>query len=669
MKKLFIMLLLVFCSYHSFAISYFVYTKKSSNLPTYTIKKVFIHDHTPYFASDSGLYYVKGTDFKGWNNKNSELNNDFITDIAFKDSSIFIATISGLYEFNGILTFKHYTKENSNLPDDFIQRLRIGPDKETLFLASRNKIITLSKNIWKKISYNKNIGIIRDIQFYNKKMFVLTTKGLYEMNDSKLRLFSPPWLEKKTVTALTVSGNSFYIGSSSGLVIWNGENVREELDGFNIKTISIDASKKAWVGGNGFIAYEGIHGWEDLGSNIDLLKKRNIISIACDYDSSKKLISVFAVLRSRGIIKIMTYTSEELNTIEKLSKKIDLELSQKNYRKVEELAEQIIKYNPNHLKTLKVLASIYLKEEDYKRFFTTVSKILKLSPKSASTWFPAIASIYLDHGHYMEAAYILRLLALKNDAVALEKLASIYEKTAHFKDAIICLKKLFSIKKSIKPLFSLSKIYEKTGDLDNAESQLRKAVNEFPNTDRAYLELSRFYLRYQRADLSLVSKIISKSIEINPQNPSAYALKGYLLTLKGKFVEAESTLFRAIRIAPNNGEARIYLANLYFIGHKDLLLKQQLSECDRLIPNSPEYGLLKGKIYAFSGSFQAAIDTLQKVISIQPFNASAHFYLAKSYHSARFFKSAIKEYRNTLKLSPNFRFKAEIETALDKLTG
>jgi len=624
---------------------------------------------THHITSDSGLYYLKDKDFKGWNEKNSELNNDFITDIAFKDSSIFIATISGLYEFNGILTFKHYTKENSNLPDDFIQRLRISPDKDTLFLASRNKIITLSQNIWKKIYSEKDTGIIRDIRFYKDKMFVLTTKGLFEMDDSRLKLFSPPWLEKKTVTALAVSDSSLYIGTSSGLVIWNGDDIREELDGFNVKTIAIDITKKAWVGGNSFLAYEGIHGWEDLGSNIDLLKKRNIISLACDYDSSKKLISVFAVLRSNGIIKIMTYTSEELNTIEKLSKKIDYELSQKNYRKVEELAEQIIKYNPDHLKTLKVLASIYLKEEDYKRFFTTFSKILKQSPESASTWFPAISSIYLDHGHYMEAAYILRILALKNDPSALEKLSEIYEKTAHFKDSIICLKKLFSIKKSVKPLFSLSKVYEKIGDIDNAESVLRKAVNEFPNTDKSYLELSRFYLRYQRADLSLVSKIISKSIDINPQNPSAYALKGYLLTLEGKFVDAESTLFRAIRIAPNNGEARLYLANLYFIGHKTLLLKQQLAECDRLIPDSPEYGLLKGKIYAFSGSFQAAIDILQKVISMQPFNASAHFYLAKSYHSARFFKSAIKEYKNTLKLSPDFKFKAEIKTALNKLTG
>jgi tetratricopeptide (TPR) repeat protein len=258
---------------------------------------------------------------------------------------------------------------------------------------------------------------------------------------------------------------------------------------------------------------------------------------------------------------------------------------------------------------------------------------------------------------------------MKNDPASLEKLANIYEKSYHFQDAIICFEKLFSIKRSIKPLFRLAKIYEKTGDLDNSESQLRRAINEFPNADIAYLELSRFYLRYQRADLTLIEKILNKGLEINPQNSSIYALKGYLLTLKGKFLNAESTLYKAIQISPNNGLARLYLANLYFLEHKSLLLKQQLTECERLIPNSPEYLLLKGKILSFSGNFQSAISVLQKVVTLQPYNATAHFYLAKSYHSARYFRSAIKEYKITLKLSPNFRFRAEIKEALNKLTG
>jgi len=669
MKKIYFLISILLFSQVSFGMNYFIYTKKNSNLPNYTFKGVKIINHTPYFFSDYGLYYLNNEKFKGWNSQNSELNNDFITDISFRDDNIYISTPSGLYEFNGILTFKHYSKENSNLPDDFIQKLIFSPDKKTLFLASKNKLITYSGDLWNEIKTKEEIGIISDMDFYNNSLFVLTSNGLYKMGTKEITLFSPPWLGKKKVKTVVSHNKKLYLGTNSGLIIWNGSSIREELEGFNISCLAIDKTGKAWVAGNGFMAYENIHGWENLGSSIPIIMQSNIISLDCNYNEKKQLITVYTILQSKGILKINTYTSEELNTIEKLSNQINDEMARKNFRKAEEIANQIIKYNPNHINTLKILANIYLTEEDYSRFFKTFSKIIELSPADAINWYPAIASIYLDHGHYMAAAYILRILSRGNDYSSIEKLAKIYENTTHFYDAIICQKKLFSIKKNINPLFSLSRLYEKEGDLDNAEAMLRKAVNEFPNTDTTYLELSRFYLRYQRADLTLIEKILSKAMEINPQNPSTYALLGYIKTLRGKFVNAESTLFKAIRIAPNNGEARLYLANLYFIGHKTLLLKQQMAECERLIPNSPEFNLLKGQILAFNGSFQKAIDVLQKVVTAQPYNAIAHFYLAKSYHSARFFKSAIMEYKNTLKLSPNFKYKAEILEALAKLTG
>jgi tetratricopeptide (TPR) repeat protein len=137
-------------------------------------------------------------------------------------------------------------------------------------------------------------------------------------------------------------------------------------------------------------------------------------------------------------------------------------------------------------------------------------------------------------------------------------------------------------------LLSLGNAFIQMGDLAEAESTMRTAIDREPYLTAAYVNLADIYRQTGREMEAEV--LLRSAIENNPQNPTGYFALGLSLVRSGQLREAVITLGDAATLAPNepyyqyvagialnsNGEREAGLTTLHevhnqFPGHRDTL--------------------------------------------------------------------------------------------------
>ena len=90
--------------------------------------------------------------------------------------------------------------------------------------------------------------------------------------------------------------------------------------------------------------------------------------------------------------------------------------------------------------------------------------------------------------------------------------------------------------------------FRKTGDLSNAISSFRKAVNERPYDTDIRRQLAIAYQEKKLPDAALAEA--TRILQLDPNNPALYRLYGELLLQQGDFTGAIQALRESIRLAP-----------------------------------------------------------------------------------------------------------------------
>ncbi|MDD2716484.1 MAG: tetratricopeptide repeat protein [Candidatus Wallbacteria bacterium] len=664
MNNLLTVLLFLLLTIELWAFDVSEFTPDKIELPTNTFKKVLVYDHIPYLISDEGLFYLKDSKFLGWTTKNSELPSDFLTDFQIMDNQFYITSLKGFCTFNGILTFLNQDKDNSGLPDNFLQALAV--DEHNVYFASRNKLISFQDSQWHTFKPEHDIDLIKQICLFGDSVFILTIQNqIFQMKKDQIVLFTPPWLANLEVNFLLSADDKLYFCTNHGLITDTGTETLQDVSDFNVRTACAAPGGDIWAGGQGFLMYRKDGKWEDLSIKYPNLKSEEVISLACDFYESTKQLKVYAVIKSNGLLCFNLFSTESLNLIADLKKSAVENFEKKEYNAAEKVAKQVLLYQEHDPEMLELLGKIYLSRSDYESFLGSAFPLASDYPEK-SEFLMQIASIYEEHGQPVQALQYYRMLLYKDGdkSVLYEKIGSIYEQLRFSDDAILIYKKWAQEYEQITPYLRIASLHEKAGDFRSAEADYLSAISNFPNLENVYLALARSYLSYRLSTLEEVQKLLEKVTSINPNNSECYNLRGYSFLLSSQFTEAESELLKSLRLDPNNGEAHLNLAELYFVMKKNDEMEKELQEGTRLLPNHPRGFYLKALVAIDRGDYAPAIENLEEVVRQDPYNDMGHYYLAKSYQNANYFKSALLEYKNVLEISPDFRYGSQVRDAI-----
>jgi tetratricopeptide (TPR) repeat protein len=189
------------------------------------------------------------------------------------------------------------------------------------------------------------------------------------------------------------------------------------------------------------------------------------------------------------------------------------------------------------------------------------------------------------------------------------------------------------------------------GKLDEGIEHYRAAIASRPYLEKTHFNLANALLMKGQNDEA--AKEYETTIQLNPGSLEAHNALAAILAGKGRYDEAIAHLRASLKINPSDPNLHFDLANV---------LKQQGNPHDaiaeykkslELKPNDPEALENIGMLLAQNGDVSAAIVHFSQAAALRP-NPTVHYELALAFTMQGNRQNAIDQYRNALRLKPDF---------------
>lgn len=272
-----------------------------------------------------------------------------------------------------------------------------------------------------------------------------------------------------------------------------------------------------------------------------------------------------------------------------------------NHIESKNLAEKILKSNPNHKKAATLRAKL----------------AQKVAPEEL-----------VEDDKYNYALALYKKEQYKECIEALEELGE--------KSADICYLRGIS--------------YKKIEDEDSALKYLTIAANLDPKHEEANFQLG--ILAYNLGDFKLAEEAFERSVRLSPSNIDASYFLGMTLYQLDKFDEAERYLRDAYLGMPGNEEVKSFYEK---VKNKNASKSDAIEKESKSDKPSPEaVKAINLGVEAFQKKdYQTAQSHFQKAVELSPNNAQCHYYNAVALKEVGKVVKAKHHYEKALQLSPN----------------
>jgi len=343
---------------------------------------------------------------------------------------------------------------------------------------------------------------------------------------------------------------------------------------------------------------------------------------------------------------------------------------------------EYLKFKPDDMETLQILARIETKQRDYSSAVKTYSKILELDPNidtahlglgqiyiSMMKWSDAIPPLEKAVAMNMEhtVAYQLMGRAYREQRI-FDKAAEAYEKflatdpqspgdshyelgdcymeLERFADAAQVLKKAVELEPgSIYKNSKLAQAYEKSGMYDEAAAVYEMLAQLSPDDAKIYHNIIvRMYDEAELPDKAIAAA--KKMVDLDPSNPEAYYNLGIMYTNREMYEEAEEAMNKAIELNPAFDFAYLNLGNVYYQQKKYKEAIPVFEKLVEVVPDNAQGWLFLGICNMQIKRWSPAVDPLRKVIELTPDNGNAYYNLAIAYLNLKDYASAREVHEN-----------------------
>ncbi len=175
-----------------------------------------------------------------------------------------------------------------------------------------------------------------------------------------------------------------------------------------------------------------------------------------------------------------------------------------------------------------------------------------------------------------------------------------------------------SYERSSKFHYDLASVLLQTGRVDEAITQLKKALEHQPNYSEAHINLGTVLIQKGQVDEGIAH--LQKALEIRPDDTLARHNLGLALLQKGRVDEGIAQFQKAMELQPNNVETvnELGLALLQMRRVDEAIT--QLKRAVELRPDSAAYHYNLGSALVQKNQMREAITCFQKALELQPNN-------------------------------------------------
>lgn len=159
--------------------------------------------------------------------------------------------------------------------------------------------------------------------------------------------------------------------------------------------------------------------------------------------------------------------------------------------------------------------------------------------------------------------FLLKSIGRRSDAEIFEALASLYQRQGRLSQAIdLLVNALAKRPRDEGLLYTLGATYERQGDVDKSLAQMRAVLDVNPDNAQA-LNFIGYTLADSGKNLEEAEKLLTKALELRPDDGAFLDSLGWLYYRKGDRTRAVSTLERAAAIAPDEAVIMEHLGDAY----------------------------------------------------------------------------------------------------------
>ncbi len=279
--------------------------------------------------------------------------------------------------------------------------------------------------------------------------------------------------------------------------------------------------------------------------------------------------------------------------------------------------------------------------------------------------------------------------------------AKLYEKKNHLNKALVDYQQAIKLAPdSIVYYMKMADLFLKSGKIKNTLGVLEKVTKIDPKNDIAWVKTGEIYLMFRK--YPEVFKYANKALEVNPYSDKAFFLKAYAYKENGDTNRAIDNFQQCLKNNPQDYEANIELGILFmalknnlainyfqnaialdstkidayydlglFYQNNDMLNKamatyKQINKINPKFPNS-YYNI--GYIYLqLLNISEESIPYFEKAIEANPNYAEAYFNLGLAYEKLGDVINAEHNYKEALKLKPNYEKAIESLNRVQKIT-
>lgn len=230
-----------------------------------------------------------------------------------------------------------------------------------------------------------------------------------------------------------------------------------------------------------------------------------------------------------------------------------------------------------------------------------------------------------------------------------------------------CFEEAIKLQDDYETYGHLAQLLVERGDLQGALQPLLHMAQAEPTIALNFITLANVYFMLE--DYQKMADNAQLAIELEPENPQAYYLKGKAVHAMSADAEAVSLLTKAIELKADYAEALLLRGQVYLSQGQ---LEDALQDAEAVITseNEVESGLLlRGVVKEVQGLLDEADAAYHQVLEIDPFNQQAFISLGKLYCQQQRYAEAISAMDDAIEMSPVFAEAYALRAEAKKLSG